>query len=459
MRPVTFSRSFTVVPTYTCRNCCRYCGFRTPAPHLTPPGKVQEMLLRAKAQGCREILIMTGERPWEVPGFPLAEDGFIEHIHQICLAALRLGLLPHTNIGVIASRHLRRLKEVNASMGLMLESVNDNLPAHQGPLRKRAPDRLAFIAAAGEMRIPFTTGILVGIGESPPDRYESLETIRDLHRRYGHIQEIIIQNFKPQPGTPMAGWPEPSPQEMIQAVRWARELMPEMPIQIPPNLNANYIDLLRAGANDLGGISPDIDHINPQHPWPSIGEIGRTLRPAGFYLQERLPVYLQVDADLAPAADRMRRELAGDAVSYIANGRLCPSRSAVMHLGHGETWEARVRYLETTRRTQLKTGAFAELVLWPSPAAPLEETLKFVAYARLFFGRDLVDIRVSWAAVGVEGTVRALACGGNAFGPIQEGGLALAPPQVEAAIRQAGRVPVQRDAPHNSLVALPASGS
>jgi FO synthase subunit 2 len=263
---------------------------------------------------------MSGERPWRVPGFPLGEDAFVQYVYDLCLLALREGLLPHANIGVLHQRHLAHLREVSASLGLMLETANPWLPAHrQG---KVIEERIAHIEAAGRLRIPFTTGILVGIGETAEDRREALALIRALQRRYGHIQEVIIQNFRAQPSTPLAAWPEPTLQEMVETVRLARSLMPDLPIQVPPNLNPDLAPLLEAGANDLGGISTEPDWINPNHPWPSVADLTAKVRSLGFSLRERLPVYPEVQADLAPAADTLRRELVGDRVTYVVNANI-----------------------------------------------------------------------------------------------------------------------------------------
>lgn len=262
---------------------------------------------------------MSGEKPWLEAGFPLKADEYIEYLYQVCHKALQKGLLPHLNVGVLAIDQLFRLKPVCVSMGLMLETTNDSLTAHNQPSGKRAQDRLDHIERAGQLGIPFTTGILLGIGESGQDRRDSLLAIKDLNDRYGHIQEIIIQNFKPKPGTPMANWPEPDKAVLLETVKLARDLMPEMSIQIPPNLNPEFEPLLRAGANDIGGISPEKDEINPEIPWQTIEELTNSVHKAGYYLLERLPVYPEIDADIRPAADTLRRELVGDEVSYVVN--------------------------------------------------------------------------------------------------------------------------------------------
>jgi len=316
-RIVTFSRSITLVPTWACANRCAYCSFQRPGDGLIPLEDAQAVLERGSAMGCREVLIMSGERPWEVPGFPLMEDDYLRYVYSLCLVSLRQGLLPHTNIGVLSAKHLARLREVNVSMGLMLETSATDLPAHLAG--KEIQERIAHIEDCGRLKIPFTTGILIGIGESRDDRTEALRIIGNIHRRYGHIQEVIIQNFQANDGTPMSTWPEPPPEEMAWTVRQARRLLPGVPIQVPPNLNQDLAPLLKGGARDLGGISPDPDWINPARAWPPVEDLAATVSSLGLVLRERLPVYPEVDADLAPAADTLRRELVGDVVTYVVN--------------------------------------------------------------------------------------------------------------------------------------------
>ena len=212
--------------------------------------------------------------------------------------ALEHGLLPHTNAGVLSRAEMARLRECNASLGLMLECVSERLcepgmPHHRAP-DKRPAVRLRMLEEAGALRIPFTTGILVGIGETRRERVESLLAIRALHRRHGHVQEVIVQNFTPRPDVPMADVSEPDDVEMAHAVAMARLILdPEVSLQSPPNLNPHRTALLlRAGVNDFGGISPlTPDYINPRHPWPHLDALGRACRAEGFALRPRLPVY------------------------------------------------------------------------------------------------------------------------------------------------------------------------
>jgi FO synthase subunit 1 len=260
---------------------------------MTEPG-VEQVLRHGAATGCTEALFTFGERPETEPGFSamLAGMGYgsiIEYCHAMCRRAIRCGLLPHTNAGVLSYDEMDRLREVNASMGLMLETTAD-LPAHRNSPGKKPEERIRMMEDAGRLRIPFTTGILVGIGETMEDREESLITISDLHRRFGHIQEVIVQNFCPKEGTPMARWPGVSTDEMCITLRLARDLLPpEVAVQIPPNL-ADAAALIPCGVDDLGGISPVTpDYINPGHPWPGIGELAKVTGEAT--LQERLCIY------------------------------------------------------------------------------------------------------------------------------------------------------------------------
>jgi FO synthase len=208
------------------------------------------------------------------------------------------GLLPHANPGLMSERDLATLREVNVSMGIMLESVSARL-LEPGAAHHRAPDkvparRLKTIALAGKLAIPFTTGILIGIGETAGDRVASLLAIRELHERHGHIQEVIVQNFRAKPAIPMRDWPDPSADDLLRTVAVARLLLgPDMNIQAPPNLSARGYDRLpAAGLNDWGGVSPlTPDHINPERPWPALADLRRRTEAAGHELRERLAVY------------------------------------------------------------------------------------------------------------------------------------------------------------------------
>jgi FO synthase subunit 1 len=298
MAVVTYSKNVFIPLTNMCRNRCSYCGFRRdPAEAwFLPPQEVFSQVLKAKKLGCSEILITLGEYPefHRAAREKLAEVGFkstVGYLEALCKRILELDLLPHTNAGVMEADGLRRLRRYNASMGLMLECAAE-LEAHRESPGKNPELRLSFIEAAGRLKIPFTTGLLIGIGETREQRLESLKILRRLQDAYGHLQEIIIQPFQPKPGTPMQNFPPPSDEEVLEAVGMAREIFPELGIQIPPNLVSDVLPFLEAGANDLGGISPlTLDFINPEHPWPNLERLRERLESAGFTLRERLPIY------------------------------------------------------------------------------------------------------------------------------------------------------------------------
>ncbi|ACL16328.1 7,8-didemethyl-8-hydroxy-5-deazariboflavin synthase CofG [Methanosphaerula palustris] len=295
---ITFSRNVFLPLTTVCQNHCGYCSFWTPIQKGCIMGREQviETLRLGAGAGCTEALFTFGERPEMVPGFSehLAAIGYssiLDYCYDLCKEALRFGILPHTNAGVLSTGEMERLREVNASMGLMLETTAD-VPAHQGSIGKSPAERLSMIARAGKLRIPFTTGILLGIGETTRDREESLEAIADLQREYGHIQEVIVQNFCPKEGTPMADVTPITTETFCETVRMARAILPEeVAVQVAPNL-ADAGVLVGCGANDLGGISPvTIDYVNPEHPWPAIDRLTEVAGDA--VLRERLCIYPQ----------------------------------------------------------------------------------------------------------------------------------------------------------------------
>jgi FO synthase len=326
-RRVTFSRNLTLSLSRTCRCYCKYCAFATHQAHLYAPDEVERLLDQAASRHhVKELLVLTGEKP-EVNATVAARlrdygfDDFTAYVVWACERALERGLLPHTNLGVLDRGDLARLREVTASQGLMLESVSDRLmeTVHAGSPSKHPARRMETIAAAGELRIPFTSGILVGIGETEEERVASLEQLAQLHERHGHIQEVILQNFVPhqsyygrepaqiadqatreywQTGVwdgPQLGAPEwaceVTIEDMKRLVAEARRLMPDVGIQIPPNLADWWIELVRAGATDLGGLSANGDHISPEHPFPSPSSVRKRLRADGVALSERLCVY------------------------------------------------------------------------------------------------------------------------------------------------------------------------
>ncbi len=297
-RVITYSRNAFLPLTTVCANRCGYCCFRTPVREgcIMPPGEVLRTMEVSAELGCTEALFTFGERPGAVPGFTamLERIGYtdiLDYVYDLSLAAIRLGLLPHTNAGILSYQELDRLRLVNASMGLMLETTAE-VVAHRDSPGKDPGVRIEMIENAGKLSIPFTTGILVGIGETMEDREESFQVIRDLHRRFGHIQEVIVQNFRPKPGTPMEGTPTPETSELCATITLAREILPsDVAVQIPPNL-ADASHLIGCGVDDLGGVSPlTIDYVNPERPWPEIEELKRVAGDAE--LRERLCIYPQ----------------------------------------------------------------------------------------------------------------------------------------------------------------------
>src|SRR3989440_592594 len=307
-RTVTYSRKIFLPVTNLCRDRCSYCTFRKdpndPDAWTMSPAEIDDVLIRGKKQGCKEALMCLGDKP--EAAFPqyretLAQFGHrttAEYVARACEMAMAHGFLPHTNAGVLTYDEMKMLRPVNASLGLMLENVSPRL-SMKGMPHFSAPDkhpdvRLRMLREAGELSIAFTTGILIGIGETREERVDSLIAIRDLHEKYGHIQEVIIQNFRAKPGTRMAGCSEPDAMEIALTVATARLILGgRMNIQVPPNLNPNDHQLmLRAGINDWGGISPVTqDYVNPEAAWPMVDALAETCRAAGFTLRERLAIY------------------------------------------------------------------------------------------------------------------------------------------------------------------------
>jgi FO synthase len=307
---VTYSRKVFVPLTMLCRDHCHYCTFAKPparldAPFLSPD-QVVAIADAGRALGCKEALFTLGDRPedrYEVAREWLAARGYASTLDYVRAMAIRVieetGLLPHLNPGVMSYEELARLKHVSASMGLMLETSSDRL-SERGGVHFGSPDkvpavRLRTIEDAGRLAIPFTTGILVGIGESARERAASLFTLRELHRRYGHIQEVIIQNFLPKPGTAMHRAPAPEPEEYLAAVATARVVLgPRMSVQAPPNLSdpPGQRRLLDAGIDDWGGVSPlTPDHVNPERPWPALEALAARTAERGLELRERLTIH------------------------------------------------------------------------------------------------------------------------------------------------------------------------
>ncbi len=348
-RILSFSPKVFLPLTQLCRDVCGYCVFRQPPGRLRSPYMSPEEVLavarEGEKRGCREALLVLGERPEQ--RYPearrwLSRQGFdstIEYLESICRMLLReTSLYPHSNAGTLVPSELDSLKEVNVSLGLMLESSSPRLCDPGGP-HEHAPSkhpqaRLDTLSAAGKLNIPVTTGLLVGIGETARERTEALQLIGELHQRYGHIQEVIIQNFRAKKATPMRWANELSTPETLQTVAEARVILgPEMNIQVPPNLSgstreAGYLEFLGAGINDWGGISPvTIDHVNPEAPWPHLAQLRRQVEGRDFRLRARFPLYpefIRRKDNSLPAALRNRLEADADAEGFVPQPELEP---------------------------------------------------------------------------------------------------------------------------------------
>jgi FO synthase len=337
---ITYSRKVFLPLTNLCRDYCGYCTFRRdpgePGAHTMTPDEVMEVVRAGERMGCTEALFSLGDKPELL--FPEMRDtlrrfGYKSTLHYLeamCEKVLRdSSLLPHPNPGLMSAEWLGRLSRVAPSIGLMLETTSARLLA-KGAAHDKAPDkepakRLRVIDDAGRRKIPFTTGILIGIGETPEERVDALVAIRDLHERYGHIQEVIVQNFRAKSRTPMARWPEPDRGEMLRTLAVARLLLPKMNIQAPPNLSdPHYADLLEGGINDWGGVSPlTPDFINPEKPWPHLDELQERTAAKGFELRQRLPVYPEFAQQAAARGGLLAERMgaAADAEGYAQKKR------------------------------------------------------------------------------------------------------------------------------------------
>jgi FO synthase len=310
VRRISYSPKVFLPLTMLCRDRCGYCTFAQSPAHLESPFMpLDEVLAVARAgaeRGCHEALFTLGEAPearyadaqrW------LDEHGFSSTIDYVCHAAQAVldetGLLPHVNAGAINREELAALRRVAPSQGMMIESLNPDLPAHRGAPDKDPERRLATLRWAGELAVPFTTGILVGIGESRADRVVALEAIASAHDRWGHVQEVIVQNFVPKPGTLMRDHPACSMDELVEAIRLARDILPaDVHVQAPPNLVDDAAILLDAGIDDFGGISPvTADHVNPERPWPHIADLRAVTESRGLALVPRLTIYPEFALD------------------------------------------------------------------------------------------------------------------------------------------------------------------
>jgi len=306
---VSYSRKVFVPLTHLCRDVCAYCTFAAPPVRnqksFLSPDEVLAIAEAGRATGCHEVLFTLGDKPelrYAKAREELATLGHqttLSYLEAMCELVFReTGLFPHINAGVMSEDDIARLRKVSISQGLMLETVSDRLcqrgMPHFGSPDKKPSERLATIEAAGKQAVPFTSGILIGIGETRAERIESLLALRALHERYGHIQEVIIQNFRAKPNTRMANAPEPTTEDHLWTIAAARLLLPaSMNIQAPPNLcKDNYTELLRGGINDWGGISPVTpDHVNPEAAWPEIDRLADATRRSGLELVERLAIY------------------------------------------------------------------------------------------------------------------------------------------------------------------------
>ncbi|MBD0301919.1 MAG: 7,8-didemethyl-8-hydroxy-5-deazariboflavin synthase subunit CofG [Tolypothrix sp. T3-bin4] len=314
-RTVTYSPAYTLVPTYECFNRCTYCNFRV------DPGKsfwlsleaARSKLMPLQSQGVCEILILSGE----VHPHSSRRSEWFGRIYDIAELALSMGFLPHTNAGPLSFEEMRSLKSVNVSMGLMLEQLTPQLlqTVHRHAPSKVPQVRLQQLEWAGELQIPFTTGLLLGIGETQEDWWETLDAIAQIHSRYGHIQEVILQPHSP--GSQQT-WDAPAfnPNQLPEVIAKARQILPpDIVIQIPPNLvpDSNWLlACLEAGARDLGGIGPK-DEVNPDYPHPDAQQLREILEPAGWELVPRLPIYPHYDSWLLPrlqeAVERWRNAM------------------------------------------------------------------------------------------------------------------------------------------------------
>ena len=321
-RTLTYSPKVFLPVTNLCRDRCSYCTFRKgpqeAGAHTMGLSEIAETVRRGAGAGCHEALLCLGDRPEAV--FPsyrrlLGEFGFASTPQYLCKVSevcLEEGLLPHTNAGLLTADEMAELRRTNVSLGLMVENVSERLcrvgGPHQSAPTKMPEKRLAMIREAGRLAIPFTTGLLVGIGETIEERVQTLLAIRELHREYGHIQEVIVQIFRAKAGTRMEEFPEVEDEELFRTIAVSRLLLEEMNLQAPPNLSpGGHRGLIRAGINDWGGISPvTADFINPEAPWPHLQSLSELCAGEGFRLRPRLPVYaeyLDFDRWIDPALE------------------------------------------------------------------------------------------------------------------------------------------------------------
>ncbi len=305
---ITYSKKVFVPLTNMCRDTCGYCTFvkppGSPEANIMTPEEVMAVVRRGEELGCKEVLFSLGEKPEKT--YPearkfLEERGYstiVDYLYDMCRLVLEnTNLLPHVNAGSLTEQEVLKLRPVSASMGMMLENISRRL-LQKGQAHYACPDkvplqRIRTLEWTGKHDVPFTTGILIGIGETWQERVDSLFAINEIHQKYGHIQEVIVQNFKAKPGTAMENAPEPSHEDMLKTLAVARLILdPTISIQAPPNLQDHYRDYVSSGINDWGGVSPlTIDHINPERAWPQIKSLEFKTSECGCQLKERLAIY------------------------------------------------------------------------------------------------------------------------------------------------------------------------
>jgi 7,8-didemethyl-8-hydroxy-5-deazariboflavin synthase, CofG subunit len=302
---ISYSRKIFIPITTLCKDNCLYCIYKKEPDkggRYLELDEIIDITKRGLELGCTEALLMTGERPEikyaEARNFLKNKNvsSTVEWLYNVSKILLELGILTHTNAGLLTSHEMEKLKKYNASLGLMLENISERLMQkgmpHEFSPSKNPKLRTKVIEEAGKLKIPFTTGILLGIGETPEEAIRSLFVIRAIHEKYGHIQEVIIQPFIPKKGTAMESFSPPSERYFLKFLALSRIILGDMNLQAPPNLYLNVRQLIKAGVNDLGGISPlTIDYVNPEKPWPHIEFIRKELARDGFVLKQRLPVY------------------------------------------------------------------------------------------------------------------------------------------------------------------------
>jgi len=292
---ITYSLSTTIALTHACFNRCLYCNFRKEGGGLLQFEEIRKTAEWARKDKRSEVLVISGENADQVVSVRrdlrlLGLDSMVQWTKRVCEYILEQDLLPHVNIGVLDFSGLNELKEVSASMGLMMEGDYGSLGYRIHP-QKSFSMRIQNLEWAGLLKIPFTTGILFGLGETQEDRIRSLQAIINCYRTYRHVQEIILQNFVPNRSNSCIPIREVSKEEIKEMIELCKEEMPDVSLQVPPNLNSKWRELLDLGINDLGGISENGDLVNPENPWPSIREIVRILNDKNYHLKKRLPIY------------------------------------------------------------------------------------------------------------------------------------------------------------------------